>query len=134
MRITLPFRPATYDIDVAGIMSNIVYIRWLEDLRLAFFDQILPFDQAMAQGLVPTLVRTEIDYLRALRLFEPVVGSMELESLGRTSARVRVEFRVNDEVVARAIQVGVFVDAATGKAAPIPQHVRAALGDTTEPA
>jgi acyl-CoA thioester hydrolase len=134
MRITLPFRPATYDIDVAGIMSNIVYIRWLEDLRLAFFDQVLPFDQAMVQGLVPTLVRTEIDYLRSLRLFDPVVGSMELESLGRTSARLRAEFRVNDELVARAVQVGVFVDTTTGKAAPIPQRVRAALGNTTEPA
>jgi acyl-CoA thioester hydrolase len=133
MRVTLPFRPATYDIDVAGIMSNIVYIRWLEDLRLAFFDQFLPFDKAMAQGLVPTLVRTEIDYLRSLRLFEPVVGIMELESLGRSSARIRAEFRVHDKVVARAVQVGVFVDVASGKAAPIPEPLRAAL-TASEPA
>ena len=28
----LPIR--TYDIDFAGIVSNIVFIRWLEDLRL----------------------------------------------------------------------------------------------------
>jgi acyl-CoA thioester hydrolase len=32
----LPIR--TYDIDFAGIVSNIVFIRWLEDLRLALLD------------------------------------------------------------------------------------------------
>jgi acyl-CoA thioester hydrolase len=30
--LDLPIK--TYDIDFAGIVSNIVYIRWLEDLRL----------------------------------------------------------------------------------------------------
>ncbi len=33
----LPIR--TYDIDFAGIVSNIVYVRWLEDLRLAMMEE-----------------------------------------------------------------------------------------------
>ncbi len=33
--VELPFPPRTYDIDFAGIVNNAVYIRWLEDLRLA---------------------------------------------------------------------------------------------------
>ena len=36
----LPIR--TYDIDFAGIVSNIVFIRWLEDLRLGLLDQAYP--------------------------------------------------------------------------------------------
>jgi len=32
--IEVPLPVRTYDIDFAGIVSNIVYIRWLEDLRL----------------------------------------------------------------------------------------------------
>ena len=36
----LPIR--TYDIDFAGIVSNIVFIRWLEDLRLGLMDQAYP--------------------------------------------------------------------------------------------
>ena len=35
----LPIR--TYDIDFAGIVSNIVFIRWLEDLRLALLERLL---------------------------------------------------------------------------------------------
>jgi acyl-CoA thioester hydrolase len=36
----LPIR--TYDIDFAGIVSNIVYVRWLEDLRLAMMEEAYP--------------------------------------------------------------------------------------------
>ena len=35
------FRVMTYDIDFAGIVSNISYIRWLEDLRNLFAEQAL---------------------------------------------------------------------------------------------
>lgn len=30
----------TYDIDFAGIVSNIVYVRWLEDMRLKIMENI----------------------------------------------------------------------------------------------
>jgi hypothetical protein len=43
----LPIR--TYDIDFAGIVSNIVFIRWLEDLRLGLLDQVYPLTQALAE-------------------------------------------------------------------------------------
>ena len=45
----LPIR--TYDIDFAGIVSNIVFIRWLEDLRLALLDQTYPLIRALLRML-----------------------------------------------------------------------------------
>ena len=55
----LPIR--TYDIDFAGIVSNIVFIRWLEDLRLGLLDQAYPLIRALA-GLIATEPRiAEID-------------------------------------------------------------------------
>ena len=42
----LPLRVQTYDIDFAGIVSNIVFIRWLEDLRLGLMDEAYPLVQA----------------------------------------------------------------------------------------
>ena len=38
LEISLDLPIKTYDIDFAGIVSNIVYIRWLEDLRLKMFE------------------------------------------------------------------------------------------------
>ena len=40
----------TYDIDFAGIVSNIVFIRWLEDLRLGLMDEAYPLVQALGRG------------------------------------------------------------------------------------
>lgn len=67
LAVSLPFSVKTYDIDFAGHVSNIVYIRWLEDLRLHFLDVYSLLDQQMAESYVPILTRTEIDYKPALR-------------------------------------------------------------------
>jgi hypothetical protein len=53
-KIQLRFQVRTYDIDYAGIVSNIVYIRWLEDLRLALLDQHVPLE-SFVTGLFPGL-------------------------------------------------------------------------------
>ena len=58
------FKVMTYEIDFAGVVSNIVYVRWLEDLRNLFAEEALSLGDAMKRGIVPTLVRTEIDYSR----------------------------------------------------------------------
>ena len=49
----LPIR--TYDIDFSGIVSNIVFIRWLEDLRLGLMEQAYPLILALAEDVAPTL-------------------------------------------------------------------------------
>ena len=46
-------RVKPYDMDVVGVVSNIVYVRWMEDLRLAMLDAYLPLDEQMADGIVP---------------------------------------------------------------------------------
>jgi len=42
------FRVMTYDIDFAGVVSNITYTRWLEDLRNWFAEP------AVETGAAPT--------------------------------------------------------------------------------
>jgi acyl-CoA thioester hydrolase len=37
LEIEMPIRVRTYDIDSAGHVSNIVYLRWMEDMRLQIF-------------------------------------------------------------------------------------------------
>jgi len=38
--ISTPIAIRTYDIDFAGIVSNIVYLRWLEDMRLLWLETV----------------------------------------------------------------------------------------------
>src|SRR5947207_7702310 len=77
----LPIR--TYDIDFAGIVSNIVFIRWLEDLRLGLLDQVYPLTQALAEDVAPILLSTRINYRRPVIIADRLVGRMRVAALRR---------------------------------------------------
>jgi acyl-CoA thioester hydrolase len=119
------FRPMGYDIDYAGVVSNIVYIRWLEDLRMAILDDHLPLDGLLKEGLSPALIGTRIDYIRALRLFDRPVGRMWMGEIGPLRWRVEAEIVLDGEIAARAEQTGVFIDVAKLRPVRIPANLRA---------
>jgi acyl-CoA thioester hydrolase len=72
------FRVVTYDIDFAGIVSDISYIRWLEDLHNLFAEQALSIGDTLQRGIAPALMHTEIDYLAPVRFPDTVDGRLWL--------------------------------------------------------
>ncbi len=120
------FPVATYDIDFAGVLNNGVYIRWLEDLRLLFADQLLPLAEAAKRGIVPTISRMEIDYLAPVRFPDKLEGRMGLIEHGRARFVLWGEFRsqIRGLVTARARQTGVFVHLDTLRPVPLPEEFR----------
>jgi acyl-CoA thioester hydrolase len=128
--LLLPFVAASYEIDYAGILSNQVYLRWLEDMRTAFMAPWLSLEGAYERGQVPVLTRTEIDYKGPLRLGEGAIGRMWAGRLGRTTGEIVSEIRRVDDgrLCARALQTVAFVDARTGRPTRFPREFAAALG------
>ncbi len=125
--VELDFRAASYDIDFAGVVSNQVYLRWLEDLRLLFLERTTPIEQLFAQGLAPTLVRTEIDYRAPLRLAERVHGLMWLAKVGNTSFTLEARLTKPDgSLVVEARNVCVVLEIKAGRPVPVPEQMRAA--------
>ncbi len=118
------FPVMTYDIDFAGVVSNLTYIRWLEDLRNLFAARSLPLGVAMQRGIVPVLMRTEIDYLAPVRFPDTVAGRMWLSERGRARFILAAEFaRQSDGVsVAKARQTGAFVTLATQRPVRLPDE------------
>lgn len=120
------FRVMTYDIDFAGIVSNISYIRWLEDLRNLFAEQALSIGSAFQRGIVPALMHTEIDYLAPVRFPDLVNGRMWLAEHGRSKWVLAAEFKsqATSQLVARARQAGVFVVLDTLRPVRLPEEYR----------
>jgi acyl-CoA thioester hydrolase len=118
------FRVMTYDIDFAGIVSNISYIRWLEDLRNLFAEQALSLGDAFQRGIAPALMHTEIDYLAPVRFPDMVIGRMWLAEHGRTTWELAAEFQsqTTGQLVARARQSGVFVALDTLRPVRLPEE------------
>lgn len=123
-QLEFPIRP--YDVDMAGIVSNIVYVRWLEDLRMELLRRHFPAGELLQRNLMPVVVRTEIDYRASLRFLDQCTGYMRVLELGRTSATMQATFKNGDGLIAaEARQVGVFIDATTGKPVALPHEFKA---------
>jgi len=120
--MTIPVR--TYDIDFAGIVSNIVYIKWLEDLRLKFLEEHLPIHQQIEQGYVPVLAGTEIEYKRPIKLIDQVIGRLWARDLGRLKWTVQAEILSNNQLAALATQKGTFINLQTGRPIHIPEQLQ----------
>ena len=125
MRLDIPVY--TFDIDFAGIVSNIVYLRWSEIWRLALLERIgLSVPEMMSTGVVPTMVRQELNYRRSMRLGETARLEGWIERIGRSSATLWLEMREarTGELCCDNRQVMVMVDGRTGASMPIPDEYR----------
>jgi acyl-CoA thioester hydrolase len=120
----VPLRIQTYDIDFAGIVSNIVFIRWLEDLRLGLMDQAYPLVRALADDVAPILTATRIAYRRPVTIADKLLGRMRVAGLGRVRWRLAAEFTVSGLVHADAEQEGLFIQLSTRRPIAIPEPIR----------
>lgn len=122
--VEIAFQPKTYDIDFAGHVSNIVYIRWLEDLRLSLLDTYLPLSTLMEKGIAPVVMRTTIDYKKPVKLFDRPIGKMWAGEIGNVKGILLAEFSVNGVIVATAEQIGIFVRLESGRPVASPKELR----------
>jgi acyl-CoA thioester hydrolase len=126
----LPVR--TYDIDFAGIVSNIVYVRWLEDLRLAMMEEAYPIAQALAEDVAPILLETRIAYERPVTLHDALRGRMWVTAMGRVKWQLAAEFIAGGEIRARAEQTGLFIRLSTRRPIAPPLALRRRFAPETE--
>ena len=122
VKLNLPIK--TYDVDFAGIVSNIVYIRWLEDLRLEMFEKYLPLKSLMARGFCPVVASTQIKYKRALRMFDRPIGKMWMSELSKVRCTLQAEIHLNEEIVSSATQTGFFIKLTTMRPIAIPEELK----------
>ncbi|HEV2301062.1 MAG TPA: thioesterase family protein [Stellaceae bacterium] len=118
----LPIR--TYDIDFAGVVSNIVFIRWLEDLRLGLMEESFPLHAALAAGVAPILIETHIRYHRPVVIGDRLLGKIRVKQLGRVRWRLAALFTVADVLHAEAEQEGIFMRLSTRRPIAIPEPIR----------
>lgn len=123
-----------YEVDFTGFLSNTVAPRWLERLRLQliaehFVDQGL-FDRQQ----LSVIARSEIDYLRPIRMGTRLLGRAWVERCMRASWTICFTFHeANTEALCmRALQVGAFIDPDTLNPARVPPAILARVAQTNK--
>ncbi len=114
-KITFTVPVHTFQVDFARVVSNIVYIQWMEIARTKLLEAVgLPIHEIWHDGVVPILTHTSIDYKRPFRLGDTVHAELWVSELRNASATM--EHRFYDQhgtLMATGFQKGLFVEAAT---------------------
>jgi len=119
----------TYDIDYAGHVSNIVYLRWMETARTKLLEAAgKPVQELLREGIVPILAGTTIEYKRPILLDDRVRVEIWLSRMRGVTARIEVRFFDGEErLAASGWHRGVFIDARTKRPLRVPPTLRSAL-------
>ena len=116
------------DMDAMSHLNNVVYFRLMEEARIQWFAQ---FGFATTPvGEAPILAHASCDFLKAMTYPGTAIVGQNVTRLGRSSVEMSITIDKKDEPgvkYASGRAVIVWFDYGTGKAAPWPDAVRAAL-------
>ena len=123
VRIEIPV--AWGDMDAFGHVNNVVYLRWFESARIAWFERVGIPDRA-GGGIGPILASTHCQYVRPLAYPDTILAEATVTRLGRSSFDMayRIVRKATGEVAAQGGGVLVMFDYASGKSAPIDAALR----------
>src|SRR5262245_27109454 len=117
------------DQDSYAHVNNVVYFRWFESARVAFFRRIGLLAQWDAQQRGPILAASSCDYRRSIVFPDTVRVGIRGTRIGRSS--IGLEHRIISEaqkaIAAEGISTVVFYDYAAGRPHPVPEEVRKAI-------
>ncbi len=127
--LTLRWPVAWGDMDAFSHVNNVVYFRWFESARIAYFEAI-GWIAAMAEGGVgPILARTSCAYRAPLTYPDTVILGARAEELGED--RFTMRYRVVSERLGALAAEGegrvISYDYTHARKAPLPPAIRAAL-------
>ena len=123
-RIALRRRIEWMDTDAAGIYHWTTAFRLAEAAEAALHTALGFADVTF--GATPR-VRVQADFKRALRFNDAVEVTLAVVAVGRTSVRYRLAIAHGDALAAEGEITSAFIDRATGRAIPWPDHVREGL-------
>lgn len=125
-RFSIPIVARTADIDDVGHVSNIVYLRWVQDVATAH-SHAVGWDMARYRelGAVFIVRRHEIDYVAQVRAGDELVAETWVEDWRLASCIRRTELRRGEQVVARAATTWALISLASGRPQKIPDELRA---------
>jgi acyl-CoA thioester hydrolase len=116
------------DMDAMGHLNNTVYFRLIEEARIQWFNQVGIVTSAQQEG--PILAHASCDFLKPMTYPATAVVVQTVTRIGRASVTLDCEIHVRQEpgvVFAKCKSVVVWMDYRTGKSAPWPDAIRAAM-------
>lgn len=125
-RFAIPVAPTPEDIDGLGHVSNLVYLRWVQDVAMAH-SRSVGWDVARYRELGAAFMvrRHEIDYVSQVALGETLSAETWVDSWKLASCVRKTEILRDGKVVARAATTWAMIGLSSGRPQRIPEHLAA---------
>jgi acyl-CoA thioester hydrolase len=110
-------------------VNNVVYARWLETARIAYFTRIGLLERMRSEGIGPIVGRIAIDFRRPVTYPDTVRVDATTKKLGRSSITMGYRIWSTDQQaeVATGEDVIVTVDYRSGRTTVVDDPLRAAI-------
>jgi acyl-CoA thioester hydrolase len=117
------------DLDSLDHVNNAVYVKWIENARMHYFEHVGLNALHREEGKGAILARLSLDFLVPIVFPDEVLVSVCTTRLGRSSftAKHGVWSTARGELAARGEAVIVTFDYDTGRTIPVPEPIRAAI-------
>lgn len=115
------------DMDAFGHVNNVMYYRYIESARIAYFDLLNVFDQ----DVVTVVASSQCKYLKPIFYPDVLHIGARVEEVRNSAIRMHYILYSTQQqaVVADGEAVIVFVDKLEMKKTSIPEHLRQAIFD-----
>jgi acyl-CoA thioester hydrolase len=127
MVISLPVQWG--DQDSFGHVNNVVYFRWFESARIAYFEKVGLSSLMITEKVGPILAAINCNYRRQLTYPDTVRVGARITKIGRSS--MTMEHRLVSEnagtLAAEGDSTIVSFDYDAGKSHPVPEAIREAI-------
>src|SRR5437773_3828653 len=117
------------DQDAFGHVNNVVYFRWMESARIAYYRQAGVQSAAAQQGTGPILASVKCDFRRQLNYPDTLLVSASVTSFGRTSMKMahRIYSTAQQAIAAEGDSTIVMFDYTGQRPEVVPDDIRAKI-------
>lgn len=117
------------DMDAYQHVNNVVYLRWFETARIAYFERLGIVERKESEGYGPILARTEVDYRLPLTYPDTVRVEISVREVRKSS--FTMAYRLWSEALGAEAAAGtsviVMYDYRAGRSAPVDDRLRSAI-------
>ena len=100
-----------YETDMMGVAHHSNYIRWMEEARIAFMDEMgFPYRQMEAEGILSPVRSLQVNYLKPCTFGDEIDITVGVKDFNGVVITMAYDMRVNGEAVFRGISEHVFLN------------------------
>lgn len=110
-----------YDVDFMGIVNNTVYVKWLEDMRMAILDKYFPLTEMLKSDNSPILAETCIQYKHPITFDSHLNGRCKIWLTGRSRWVAEHIIEGDGKLYATAQQTGYYFNIKTKRPVSFPE-------------